>query len=264
MISFNHLGNHGHLGNQMFQYAAIKGLSLKHKRNFIIPPKEVFGKHYYTTLKSNIDDCFLIDSERGITNFPTIEEKQFNFDKDFFENFPSYDVNILGFFQTEKYFQHIKEEIKNDFSFKPEYFDVSSEVRSNFGKEVAFLHIRRCDYVNNLNHNSPELSYYQKALNQIPEDCEVLIFSDEPQWCKSHKLFSSDRFLISETNDPYIDLCLMTMCQYAIIACSSYSWWGAYLSNAKKVFAPSSWFGPNNLHLNTKDIYIGNWIISKD
>jgi len=259
MISFNQLGNYGHLGNQMFQYAAIKGLALKHNRKFIIPPKEIFGKHYYTPLKSNIDNCFQIQCDRGISSFPTINEKGFSFDNQMFENFPKEDLNLLGFFQSDKWFSHISEDIKNDFKFIPEYFDTASELRQQFSSKLGCLHIRRTDYVNNPNHNCQSLEYYKKSINQIPNDCEILIFSDDPKWCQDQKIFSSDRFLISETNNPYIDMCLMTLCDYIIIASSTFSWWGAYLSNSKHVFAPSEWFGPNNYHLETKDIYCEGW-----
>lgn len=260
MISFNRLGNYGHIGNQMFQYAMTKSMAIKYNRGFLIPPKEVFGQYYYTKLRSNIDECFDIKCDRGISDFPTIEENQFSFDEQFFNNFPSHNIDLLGFYQTEKYFKHIENEIRNDFKFIPKYFDESSKIREDFGKEIACIHIRRTDYVNNLSHSCPDILFYQESLKLIPDNCEVLIFSDDPGWCKTQEIFSSDRFLVSETNDSYIDMCLMTMCQYHIIAPSSFSWWGAYLSNTKKVIAPSTWFGPNNSHLDTSNIYLESWI----
>ena len=42
-----------------------------------------------------------------------------------------------------------------------------------------------------------------------------------------------DRFLVSETDDNLYDLCLMTMCKGYIIANSSFSWWGAWLSETE-------------------------------
>lgn len=261
MISFNHLGNHGHLGNQMFQYAALKGLAKKYNRSFMIPPKEVFGKHYYTTLRSNIDDCFNIACERGISDFPTLNEKTFSFDKDLFDNFPKEDVNLLGFFQSDKWFNHIDNEIQSDFTFIPEYYDPSLKLREQFGNKIACIHIRRTDYLTNFHHQCQSDEYYKKSLEKIPNDCEVLIFSDDPKWCVEQDIFSSDRFLVSETNNAYVDLCLMTMCNYIITASSTFSWWGAYLSNAEIIIAPKKWFGPNNAHLDTKDIYCDNWIV---
>ncbi|BCV08022.1 MAG: hypothetical protein CM15mL4_0670 [uncultured marine virus] len=74
----------------------------------------------------------------------------------------------------------------------------------------------------------------RKHLNYFP-NATVLIFSDDPAWCKEHELFSDDRFLVSDNDDQYIDLCLMTMCEKHIIANSSFSWWGAWLSNSDKI-----------------------------
>ena len=74
-------------------------------------------------------------------------------------------------------------------------------------------------------------------------------------------LFKDNRFLVSENTDNRIDLCLMSLCKGHIIANSSFSWWGAWLANRGKVIAPKKWFGPNNAHLNTKDLYCDNWEI---
>ena len=37
MLAFNHLGRLGQLGNQMFQYAALKGIAERHGYDFMIP-----------------------------------------------------------------------------------------------------------------------------------------------------------------------------------------------------------------------------------
>ena len=65
-ISFNHLGNLGHLGNQMFQYAALIGLGKKHNRQFCIPHRDAFGKAYYQELRSNLDDAFNIGNQQNM------------------------------------------------------------------------------------------------------------------------------------------------------------------------------------------------------
>ena len=49
-FSINHLGNNGHLGNQMFQYAFVKAMAKKYNTDFCIPPNEIFGKYYYQKL----------------------------------------------------------------------------------------------------------------------------------------------------------------------------------------------------------------------
>ena len=111
------------------------------------------------------------------------------------------------------------------------------------------------------NHTSLSMDYYKEALSYFG-NAPVLIFSDDPTWCKEHELFEDDRFMVSEGNDQYIDMCLMTMCDGHIIANSSFSWWGAWLSKSRKIIAPSGWFeGSNNSHLDTKDIYCSGWTV---
>ena len=73
------------------------------------------------------------------------------------------------------------------------------------------------------------------------------------------EFFGGDRFLISESDDNAIDLCLMTFCNSHIIANSSFSWWGAWLAGSKEVIAPKTWFGPNNAHKSIEDLIPKRW-----
>jgi hypothetical protein len=154
-------------------------------------------------------------------------------------------VDIRGYFQTEKYFKHIEDEIREDFTFKDEILNPCKEMIAGVDNPLA-LHVRRTDYVSNsANHPPCTLEYYEAALKHFDDDRNVIVFSDDPAWCKEQELFSDDRFMISENEDNRIDLCLMSLCDDFIIANSTYSWWGAWLSanKDKKVIAPVQWFG---------------------
>ena len=111
------------------------------------------------------------------------------------------------------------------------------------------------------------MDYYEKCLNKFESDRTVIIFSDDPDWCKEQDLFEDDRFLVAEGNDSYTDLCLMSLCTDFIIANSTFSWWGAWLSKSmnKTVYTPDPeiWFGPNNAHLDTSDIIPEDWVVVK-
>jgi hypothetical protein len=260
MISFNQMGNLGHLGNQMFQYASLKGISKSNNTDFMIPPKENFGKNY--NLFSNINYCFELNCERGISNFDTLVESKFSFDSTLMNGIKE-NVNLQGYFQTEKYFKHIENDIRKDFSFSNE---VKSEClkfieKIDSKRNIISLHIRRNDYVNLQEHHPLcTLEYYTECLEELP-NIPTLIFSDDSEWCLEQDLFNSDRFLVSQSNSPYMDMCLMTLCNYHIIANSSFSWWGAWLSNSKKVFAPKQWFGKNYENYILDDLYCDGWIV---
>ena len=260
MISLNNLGNLGRLANQMFQYASLKGIAKNRGYDFVIPPREVFGSRDGNVRNSDIIlyDLFDLESINKISLIqqPTIQERVHHFDKELFDTCPD-NVDLLGYFQTEKYFKHIEDEIRKDFTFKQ---DLLETCQGFVDEDMISLHIRRGDYVVNPNHPTQPMSYYKDALDMLPE-LPVVVFSDDSEWCKEQELFSSDRFMIAEGNSTDCDLCLMSLCKYHIIANSSYSWWGAWLAKSEKVIAPKQWFGGDCLHKETKDMYCKNWIV---
>ena len=243
MLGYTHLGKNGRFGNQMFQYAALKGIARNKGYDFCIPsgPKNV--NDFYDeenqhklmmafNLKCKVDDQF---------NAPYKHESGSAFNVDLFQNCDD-NVNLYGFFQTEKYFKHIEDEIKKDFTFRDDILNPCKEVLGS--EDLIGLHIRRTDYVQKQDfHPLCTLDYYERALNLLPNK-SVVIVSDDPDWCSKQKLFSSDRFLISESGDNLVDMCILSLCKYHIIANSSFSWWGAWLANSENVIAPKVWDGP--------------------
>lgn len=250
----------GRLGNQMFQFAALKGIARNRGFEYCIPPtknqNEWTDHQLFVPFKmknTNALTIQFIDTDR-----PVLIESDFSFDERLFNECPDW-VSIQGYFQSEKYFKHIKEEIKGDFEFEEEIINPCKKMISTVENPIS-LHIRRTDYITNPNHTVLDIEYYQKALKQFSSNTTVLVFSDDPEWCNKQELFNDDRFLIAEGNSNYVDLCLMTLCSGHIIANSSFSWWGAWLSNSNKVIAPNGWFkGSDSEHLDTKDLYLSNW-----
>jgi hypothetical protein len=265
MLAFNHLGRLGRLGNQMFQYASLRGISRNRGYDFCIPNhNQVVRDPYGFDLRIELFYPFKMLHvlphnikmlDRGYA--PVVEEKQFHFDEILFNMCPD-EITLAGFFQSEKYFRHIEDEIRTDFSFKDEILEPCKEMVGSIGEAIS-LHIRRTDYLQNPNHTSLELDYYKEALSHFDKDLPVIIFSDDAEWCKEQSLFSDDRFMVSESGDHYVDLCLMTLCQHHIIANSSFSWWGAWLSKSDNVVAPIKWFGENNRDKNTQDLIPERW-----
>ena len=262
MIGFNMLGQLGRLGNQMFQVASLRGIASKNNFNYAIPPsknKNEWTDHQmfmpFTLEGVNPLNIQFIDFDR-----PQVEEASFSFDEKLFNDCPDW-VSLVGFFQSEKYFKHIEDTVHSMFAFRPEILEPCQSMINGVEKPVS-LHIRRGDYLTNYkNHHNLGLDYYAKALEHF-KDNQIVIFSDDPAWCKQQELFKDDdRFLVSEENNQYMDMCLMSLCVGHIIANSSFSWWGAWLSKSKDVIAPSKWFGPDKQHLETKDLYCEDWTI---
>ena len=244
MIGHNHIGRNGRFGNQMFQYAATRGIAAKHGYDWCIPPgpKDDYGFDDEEN-QHKLFMAFKLSGLKSTQVFPATYRKEstFEFDTDLFENCED-NINLYGFFQTEKYFKHIEDEIRKDFTFVD---DILKPCKEAFGsQELIGLHIRRTDYVQKQDyHPLCTQEYYKEALSRMPEDTTVVIVSDDPDWCAKQELFTPDRFMISESGDNIIDMCILSLCKYHIIANSTFSWWGAWLANSEKVIAPKSWFG---------------------
>jgi hypothetical protein len=264
-VAFNYLGKLGQLGNQMFQYAATLGVARYLGVTFTIPDhNEVLVDALGNKLRIELFDCFDIEPDnKGLLKTDNIlPEKGFEFDSNIFNIDRRHDFTLQGFFQTEKYFKHCEEEIRNQFKFKEDVVNECNDIIEECFDNPIALHIRRGDFlINSGNHYNQSLDYYEKALSKFDSKRQVVIFSDDPQWCVEQKLFESDRFIVSSGNNPYMDLYLMSQCDDFIIANSTFSWWGAWLADKGRVIAPKKWFGPNNSHLNTKDLYPEHWEI---
>ena len=263
MLSFNNLGNLGRLANQMFQYASLKGVARHRGYDFSIPPQQVFGQHDTLVRSSELNIYNVFDNIKNnniqVARNPILQERMHEFDEELFRSCPD-NVDFFGYYQSPKYFEHIKDEIKNDFKFSDEVESICNEMYESInGKEIVSLHIRRTDYIVNNNHPLQPMSYYEKALKLFDKNVQILVFSDDPAWCQEQGLFADDSIMISEGNDADVDMCLMSKCNYHIIANSSFSWWGAWLGNSEKVVAPSNWFADSCADKSVKDMVFGDW-----
>ena len=249
----------------MFQYASLRGIAANRGFDFCIPHESAFGSYdpKVKSSSSNIHNTFDISwVKTSITNNRLVEVSEFEFNEELFNNCEDH-VDLLGYFQSEKYFHNIKDEIKKDFSFdSTTVIECKKFIQSDIMSDnIISLHIRRGDYLwLSSYHPIPPLEYYEYALSKLP-NVPVLIFSDDIDWCMGQNLFDKDRFFVSNSNSEKHDMCLMSMCSHHIIANSSFSWWGAWLSESKKVFAPKVWFGSSLNHFNTRDLYLNSWEI---
>ena len=268
MIGFNALGQLGQLGNQMFQVAALRGIAANNDYNYCFPVHgQVVRDSLGNNLRVDIQNAFTLQNVNPLNiqfidpDRPVMNEDGFHFNEGIFNECPDW-VDLRGFFQTEKYFAHVSDMIREMFTFRPDIIDPARQMVEGLNKTPVALHIRRGDFLRNSgNHHNLELEWYANALNKFDlQGRQVAIFSDDPEWCKKQELFEDDdTFLISEGNSHYTDLAMMSLCSGHIIANSTFSWWGAWLANSQEVIAPSKWFGPDNSHLDTKDLYPEHW-----
>ena len=242
MLGFNHLGRMGQLGNQMFQYASLKGIATNRGYDYMVANHEdTVVDSLGNRLRCELFNPFDVNVRTGVLNGQYVNEPHFHFSQDLFDNCPD-NVSLVGYYQSPKYFNHIADDIRYDFKFRHEFQKPCEEMMRELDKPVA-LHVRRGDFITNVeNHFNQTMEYYEEAVKHFP-DRQIVVFSDDPEWCK--ETFEGDEYMVSENKNPYVDMCLMTMCSDFIIANSTFSWWPAWLSVAedKKVVYPKQWFG---------------------
>ena len=256
-IGFNHLGRHGRLGNQMFQYAGLRGIAAHRGFDFMIPESD-FNDEW---TDHQLFEAFKLKNLTNIGVCPGtyVQEAHFHFDENLFNNMPD-NHNVYAYLQSTKYFDHIEESIREDFEFKNSIYIPCKKMMDTLDAPIA-LHVRRGDYIQNCDNHPPcPKEYYDTALSKFDNNRTVVVFSDDPKWCSSE--FPDDRFLVSEGGDNLTDLCMMSMCTDFIIANSSFSWWGSWLSQNpdKRIIAPKKWFGKGYTSAHdTSDLYCSNW-----
>lgn len=130
------------------------------------------------------------------------------------------------YIQDSLYFEEYKDEIKALYG-------------EGIGKiDMVAIHVRRGDYVGNPFYvDLTETDYYQRAMADFIDE-DFLVFSDDVEWCKQQDIFKDCEF--SEGKSEVEDLNLMASCKGVIMANSSFSWWGAFLSKGK-IIAPKAW-----------------------
>lgn len=256
MISVNLQGG---LGNQMFQIAAIVALSLRNNDEYGIDINKCFTPNQGNTANKYSNTIFKNIKKIDDFKFENFyREIKFSYDK------IPYKKNLLidGYFQSEKYFEDYKKDIKELFYFSEKNKKKIEDYFSNnnlIDKQITSVHVRRGDYLNFSDfHYVCPLEYYKNSIEKIGDSYFIFI-SDDLDWVKNN--FKSKNYYIPEFNDELLDLTLMTMCDNNIISNSTFSWWGAYIDNKPKqqIISPKKWFADKG-HQDYYDVIPNNWL----
>ena len=301
VITNLNIGRNGRLGNQLFQAASVIGSAERSLVEFAFPaawktPFEAFrspgtvegGRTSWKVVSPPTLEALahgtlqppLINITEGpaaYRNIPSflmqnLGSRYIMGDKKY-QGEEEQVINLDGYFQSEKYFNHCRPLILA-------LFEPKGRIQEYIAKNYSFLqddewtslHVRRGDYVglsqaHPLNpHPLQPLEYYHNAIEELGAK-NILVFSDDISWCKENftnlncKFVEEREHLAQEcdqghpdfvkTSDEniasdYTEMNIMAACHNHIIANSSFSWWGAWLNDKedKQVCAPLNWFSP--------------------
>lgn len=277
----------GGIGNQLFQYALGRHLSIKNKTELKLDISDLNQANKIGNIYRSFD-LYQFNIKAPISTHEEIKNLKYTYGRlskicQFFSVKILRQYNLLfdqkildlpdntyldGYWQSPKYFEEIREILLNDLSLT----ETLSSVADSYFKKIQnsnsiALHVRRGDYVKN-----PKVlkefgicsnDYYTKAYQTIIKNVSeptFFVFSDDIEWVKANITLPKETIYV---NDPKLkaveELFLMSKCRHNIIANSSFSWWSAWLNTneSKIVIAPTPWF---NLTPYDKDLIPKSWL----
>jgi hypothetical protein len=252
----------GGMGNQMFQYAFGKRISLQTGRELILDlsflnrrdlgPNFVYRNYdldIFNLSKHKIVDKFdenyelIVDDfdfkSKDLTPIDNIIEKCLNN--------KSKNIYLDGYWSSPKYFSN---SINSEFSFQDPIINESTSLLQDIlSSNSVLLNIRRTDFLNGNFHGVFEKDYILNSINKLnktEDNLKFFIFSDDIQWCQDNLFDIPNSVIVDYTHkgDKFSNyLQLMTNCKHFIIPNSTFAWWAAYLSQNqnKKVIHPEIW-----------------------
>ena len=265
----------GGLGNQMFQYAVARKLSVQRNEKIFI---DLCNYRTDPLRKYELTDYGIDLKEADTESVQYLKKKNKSYvrlDRYLRVN-PFYRLGIErtaneyqrldgatyleGYWQNLKYFDSIRDLLIKEFIFnrrvlnekETKIFDEYKEIIDE--RDSIALHIRRTDYMQNGNQSIYcdlcKTDYYDRAINEIEKSEKkpfFVVFSDDIEWCKNwDKLKEIKNILFVENiiHNSAANMELMRRCMHHIIANSSFSWWAGYLGcrTERKMIVPSSWF----------------------
>jgi len=181
-------------------------------------------------------------------------------------------VYLTGKWQSERYFRDIASILREELQLKsqlPQDRDMAQQMESN--ESSVSVHVRRGDYVapseGRRVHMVLPIEYYKKAIAYVygrVEQPQFFLFSDDLPWVKENLHLDNATIVQARGSDrgPR-ELVLMSRCRHHIIANSTFSWWGAWLTRDTRgvICAPDTWFTPYGLQTRrTDDLYPLTWV----
>ncbi len=286
---------YGGLGNQMFQYAFGRALSLRNKTSLKLDIRALtkagaraYALHHFSIQEdfAEPDELARFDGAYKIGRHPWIDriaqpfrtrtdairlvERRFHFSPHVLAVPAEANVYALGGWQSERYFADVGETLRQDFRFRHppqgKNLTLAEKIRQ---VDAISVHVRRGDYAHDPKYSQTHgligLEYYRQAISLMRQRVAAphfFVFSDDPEWAMHNLSVDAavDYVTHNGIDGGHDDIRLMSQCKHHIIANSTFSWWGAWLAHRPDqiVIGPKRWFANNPV--NTADVLPAAWV----
>ena len=258
----------GGFGNQLFQlsfanYLRSNGVNVKINLEFFrnlgdnTPRELILPLSFFDFKSQNYFSKKIFDVNIFLANSSLVNKLQLD---SIFENFrfTKDDEGLSKISSKTGYFDGYWKSMKYiDFSSEFIFDSISKNENINKGliesSELAMVHVRRGDFVDN--GWDLDINYYEKSLNGLDKKIKFDIFTDDPKWVKSKKIFKNAENIYSKNNqldnekiDTILTFSEMLKYKHFIVGNSSFAFWAAYLKSDinSYVTVPDPWFKNHN------------------
>jgi len=297
------------LGNQMFMYASSYSIAKKLNRLLLIDDESAFltrkniskyglGEFAISSKIANNENKFLgtkgylkrkilkrIDLFKSSKSF-FVEHKDTNkiteFNDQIYNLKLSNNVYLEGYFESEKYFEDIKDNIQQEFTFlRREIYKKSMFFNILNNENSVSICLRQNRFIEGKNRDNKanrlksekfkkeQISYINKSIDYLKsmiknptfylwsndlKNIDITMFNS-----KVTKVIHKEDFL-SNIDQRSLDLFLISQCNHHVVIPSSFNWWGAWLSQRvnKIICRPNEKFF-SNFKLNNRDFWPVHW-----
>lgn len=234
-LYYKNIGQGGRLGNQLFGIAATLGIAAANNMTPLFPANWKYRKDF------NIPDEYFGECEIE----DVYKEPSFHFTVPAISNV---NTELKGYFQSEQYWHNIKDTVI-------EYLTPKGAKPGS--TNAVSIHHRRGDYVGNKNYQNMSMGYYISSYDSCFKGKEIRPFSDDHNYIDLHYKGNT---LCQKPTSEIDDLKGIIACKYHICSNSTFSWWGAYLSNRFTVIRPTVYFAGPLSRNDTRDFWPASWM----
>jgi hypothetical protein len=270
----------GGLGNQLFQYAALRYYAKRYHADMHIAvdpewnalsygyPRPCLLQHFSIPARMavrSLSDRIIFSAKPwlnavsdpfsklwGMQKFSQQTTDHYRFLRDLPLKGSVKTLYLEGYFENHVMVEEIAAELRSDLIFRQRPEGKTLDIMAQIGrsKTPVSIHVRRGDATLPVEGKVVlQADYYANAILRIKErfgDPSFFVFSDDIPYVKENLPLGVNAVFIDH-NDCYTaheDLRLMSCCHHHIIANSTFSWWGAWLNarSDKMVIAPRRWY----------------------
>jgi len=236
----------GRLGNQLFQYAVLYAVTRTNHTWIPVMMEDnnldLLQNTFRTSLSIRVENY-------SFTNYTTVTA---GVDADttvkVLNNLPKVNITLDGYFESHKYFSHVKDDLRLELIFprpiQDEVFKYFNSVTPVLWKEERFvrvgIHVRRTDQITEERQTMGFIpqppSYFIHAMEYFRQEynrVQFIVTSDDLAWCKENIL---DEHIEFSTHNYTMDLAILSLSDHIIISLGTYSWWAGWLCKGTTIY----------------------------